>query len=145
TVEFVNQSPAEVAITSTPADLAGGEIDEGLAITLIASGIGPDGKGPLDYTWTQTSGNTDLGLDGREGQQLDFVTPDLPANETFTVQVTAEDVDGGTSEAAVTFTVLNSPEEPSVSIAPETVQASSGFDVTLAATVENLPGVVTCA
>src|SRR5690606_16628981 len=93
TVEFVNQSPAEVAITSTPADLAGGEIDEGLAITLIASGIDPDGKGPLDYTWTQTSGNTDLGIDGLEGQQLDFVTPDLPANETFTVQVTAEDVD----------------------------------------------------
>ncbi|WP_257446130.1 PKD domain-containing protein [Archangium lipolyticum] len=127
-----NHAPTLSKVTATPAS-----VDEGASTTLAVTAADRD-EDALTYTWTQTPA-TPAGTFGQEtGENRTWTAPAVPANTTFTLQVTVSDGKGGTAEGTVDVAVTNVPTvnraptvdaaipPPSPAIAGDTINLSIG-------------------
>jgi hypothetical protein len=130
-----NHAPTLTRVTATPAS-----VNEGASTTLEATATDDDGD-ELTYTWTQKLPAAPTGTFGDgTGASRTWTAPAVPANTTFSLQVTVSDGKGGTAEGTVDVAVANVPtvnRAPTVDAAitaPSSVLAGDTVNLSIGAT-----------
>ncbi len=117
-------------------------------VTLIATGIDPDGNSALSYAWTQTDATgMSISLTGAATNIASFVTTEAMYGKTYTFKVVVTDNDNRTGEKTVEVSVIrelaittidvSTPENIDKMITLATNRSGASFEITGGADVDH--------
>ena len=116
--------------------------DESLVI-LDGTASDPDGHTPLTYLWEDASDPTNpqpITINNNAALDTHFTAPDVTANVTYTLRLTATDSRGFSADDFVNITIYDAPSRPPVVDAGDTQTADEGDRVILTGTARDPEG-----